>query len=128
LSLSEILLILLLAATLAGLGIILFVEPPQAGPDTDTLISSHSIGPLVACFEEVALGGAPRARVSGDTLVYTIDLDTRHYTAPQANLLITRALTDGDIRHLSTSALSADLLSFQLVDAHDRPVRIDVKH
>ena len=127
-SLSEILLILLVAATLGGLGIILFVEPAQTGPVADTLLSSHSTGPLVACFEEIALGGAPRARVSGDTLVYTIDLDTRRCTAPQANLLITRALADGEIRHLSTSAPGGDLLSFQLLDAHDRPMRIDVKH
>lgn len=126
--LSEALLLLLIAATLAGLGTILLVRESRVPASGDQPVEEQSTEPLVACFELIALGGAPRARSIGDTLVYTIDLDTQHYTPVQANLLLTRALDETGIGHLATVDRGSGVLSFLLSDGSGVPLRIDVKH
>ncbi|MBN1435114.1 hypothetical protein JW921_10160 [Candidatus Fermentibacterales bacterium] len=122
-------LILLITATLAGLGVVLLVDP-DAGPAAscgDTL-PPQSAEPLVRCFEQIALGGAPRARTSGDTLIYTVDLDPATHSLAEANLLLTRALAETDMEHLLTRAAGDHLLCFVLRSNGGQPLRIDLKH
>ena len=124
---SEIGLILLILFSVAGLSIVLFRDRSQPVEYSDTGVVQVQSEILNSVFEKIALGRAPRTRISVDTLIYTIDLDIQIYTLTQANLELTRAIRQSGYSLVATRILENGILAFHIIDPSGVPSRIEIK-
>ena len=124
---SEIGLILLILFSVAGLSIVLFRDRSQPVEYSDTGVVQVQSEILNSVFEKIALGRAPRTRISVDTLIYTIDLDIQIYTLTQANLELTRAIRQSGYSLVATCILENGILAFHIIDPSGVPSRIEIK-
>lgn len=124
---SEIGLILLILFSVAGFSIVLFRDRSQPVEYSDTGVVQVQSEILNSVFEKIALGRAPRTRISVDTLIYTIDLDIQIYTLTQANLELTRAIRQSGYSLVATRILENGILAFHIIDPSGVPSRIEIK-